>query len=239
MPTFDLKHIRAAKYNHTDGTTKYTDAVEVGDAMAVDLNLRFAEGRLYAEGSLAEYLRSATGGTASIAAKYLKDAFQKLAFGMRDGSRTVNTKAVPSLKYGANDMGNYLGFAFYAPDMIDTVKKYTCVLVLRARFAPPAMQYRTKGENYQFNTPTTTGEFLPDLGGDQDLFEIAVVDDEETAAAWVDAVVNYVAAKKAAARVASVRRMEPTEEPVKEAAAVQEDTTAEAQSETNREEADT
>lgn len=191
MPTFDLKHIRAAKYNHTGGTTSYTNAVKVGDAMSVDLNLRFAEGRLYAEGSLAEYLRSATGGTASMGVKYLTTAFQKLAYGMRDSSRTVNTKAVSSLKYGTNDLGDYVGFAFYAPDMIDTEKKYTCVLVLRTRFGPPAMQYRTKGENYQFNTPTTTGEFLPDLGGDQDLFEIGIADDEETAAAWVDAAVNY------------------------------------------------
>jgi len=193
MPSFDLRHIRAAKYNHTNGTTSYTDACEVGDAMAVDLNLRFAEGRLYAESSLAEMLQSATGGTASIGVKYLKTAFQKLAYGMRDGSRSVNSKTVASLKYGANDLGDYVGFAFYAPDMIDTVKKYTCVLVIRARFGPPAMQYRTKGENYTFNTPTTTGEFLPDLGEDLDLFEIAVADDEATAKAWVDAAVNYTA----------------------------------------------
>lgn len=205
MPTFDLKHIRAGKYNHANGTTSYTDAVEVGDAMQVDLNLRFAEGRLYAESSLAEYLRSATGGTASIAVKYLKDAFQQLAYGMRSGSRSVNSKSVASLKYGAKDLGDYVGFAFYADDMIDAVKKYTCVLVYRSRFAPPAMQYRTKGENYQFNTPTTTGEFLPDLGEDQDLFEIAIADDETTAAAWVDTVVNYTAPKKAAARVAAAR----------------------------------
>lgn len=191
MPTFDLKHIRAGKYNHTNGTTSYTNAVKVGEAMAVDLNLRFAEGRLYAEGALAEYLKSATGGTASMAVKYLTDAFQKLAYGMREGSRQINSKTVSSLKYGANDLGEDLGVAFYAPDKIDTVKKYTCVLVYRARFGPPAMQYRTKANDYQFQTPTTTGEFLPDVGTDQDLFEIAVCDDETTAAAWVDAAVSY------------------------------------------------
>lgn len=195
MPTFDLRHIRAAKYNHSNGTTTYTNAVEVGDAMAVDLNLRFAEGRLYAESSLAEWLQSATGGTASIGVKYLKDAFQKLAFGMREGTRTVSGNSVPSLKYGTKDMGDYVGFAFFAPDMIDTVQKYTCVLVMRARFGPPSYKFRTKGENYTFNTPTTTGEFLPDLGEDQDLFEIAVVDDAATAGAWVDAAVNYTGAK--------------------------------------------
>lgn len=209
MPTFDLKHIRAAKYNHDNGTTSYTGGVEVGDAISVDLNLRFAEGRLYAESSLAEYLTNATGGTASLAVKYIKDAAQKLMYGMRNGSRTVNGKTVTSLKYGANDTGDYVGFAFYAPDMIDTVKKFTCVLVNRARFAPPAMQYRTKGENYEFHTPTTTGEFLPDLGDDKDLFEVAVVDDEETAAAWVDAAVNYSSSKAAKVSAASVQRVSP------------------------------
>lgn len=190
MPTFDLRHIRAAKFNGTSAPT-YTDAVKVGDAMSVNLNLRFAEGRLYTESTLAEYLRSATGGTASIAVKYLTDASQKLMFGMRENTRQANGKSVKSLQYGANDLGNYIGFAFYAPDMVDNVEKYTCVLVMCARFGPPAMQYQTKGENYFFNTPTTTGEFLGDRSDDKNFFELAVVDDEETAAAWVDSVVNY------------------------------------------------
>ena len=191
MPSFDLRHIRAAEYTNTNGTTAYTNACEVGDAIGVNLELRFAEGRLYAEGSLAEYLKEAIGGTCSIGAKYIKSAAQTLLYGVRAGSRTVGTKTISSTKLGANDSGKYVGFAFYAPDMIDGVKKYTAVLVYRARFGYPAMSFQTKGENFTFQTPTTTGEFMPDEGADKDLLEVAVCDTEADAAAWVDAAVNY------------------------------------------------
>ena len=78
--------------------------------------------------------------------------------------------------------------AFYAPDMVDGVKKFTCVLINKALFGPPSMSLQTAGENIQFATPTTSGEFLADDSEDQDLFEIATLDDEEGAKAWVAAV---------------------------------------------------
>ena len=81
-----------------------------------------------------------------------------------------------------------LDWPFSAPDMIDGVRKYTCVLVYRALFGPPAYNYVTKGENLQFQTPTTTGEFLPSHNSDLDMMEIAVADTEALARAWVDAV---------------------------------------------------
>ena len=65
MPSFDLRYIKVGKYDNTDGVISYSDVTTMGDAMNVNIQLRFAEGRLYAEGSLAEYLREATGGTIS------------------------------------------------------------------------------------------------------------------------------------------------------------------------------
>ena len=67
MPQFDLRGIRVAEYtgSKTAGDT-YGTPETAGDAMAVNLELRFAEGRLYAESSLAEYLKKATGGTMSM-----------------------------------------------------------------------------------------------------------------------------------------------------------------------------
>lgn len=58
MPTFDARYIQIAKYNFEKETkaVSYTEKTKVGDAMAVNLELKFAEGRLYAEGKLAEYL---------------------------------------------------------------------------------------------------------------------------------------------------------------------------------------
>ena len=196
MPQFDLRHIYCAKYVNTEGVISYTDAQQIGDAMTANIELRYAEGRLYAESTLAEYMRKAVGGTISLGVKYIKTAAQQLMFGMRTKSRSITytpeggtstTISVSGLAIGGKDEGVYVGVAFYAPDMVDGVRKYTCVLVKKALFGPPSMSLQTAGENIQFSTPTTSGEFLADDSATLELFETAVVDDEQAAIAWVTA----------------------------------------------------
>ena len=65
MPAFDLRYINVAEYTTTDGVTSYGARKSFGDAMGVNLELKHADGRLYAEGKLAEYIKLATGGTVS------------------------------------------------------------------------------------------------------------------------------------------------------------------------------
>ena len=196
MPQFDLRHIYAAKYVNTNGNITYTNPQQVGDAMTANIELRYAEGRLYAESTLAEYMRKAVGGTISLGVKYIKTAAQQLMFGMKSKSRSITytpeggtstTISVSGLAIGGKDEGVYVGVAFYAPDIVDGVRKYTCVLVKKALFGPPSMSLQTAGENIQFNTPTTSGEFLADDSTGLELLETAVVDDEEAAIAWVAA----------------------------------------------------
>lgn len=186
MPAFDLRGIKVAEYKVTNNTPGYETAQTAGDAMNVNLELRHAEGRLYAESSLAEYIKKATGGSISIGVKYLPDAVQKLLFGYTDKPRTVGQATVNGLLMSKNAVAKYAGVAFYAPDMIDGVEKYTCVHVKRALFGPPSYVYQTLGESITFQTPTTSGEFLPDAAGD--LLETAICDDEATAIAWCGAV---------------------------------------------------
>ena len=198
MPQFGLKGIKAAKYVNTAGTITYTNPTEVGDAMTANLELRFAEGRLYAEDMLAEYMRKAVGGTISIGVKYIKQTAQQLLFGVQTKNRNITyiptgttvtaTATATSVVNGGSDLGQYVGLAFYAPDMVDGVKKFTCVFVKKCLFGPPSMSLQTMGENITFNTPTTSGEFLADDRAAPDLFEGAIVDDENEAKAWVTAV---------------------------------------------------
>ena len=192
MPQFDLRDIKIAKYVNTNGTITYTDAQAAGDAMTANLEMRVAEGRLYAESTLAEYMRKATGGTISVGVKYIKTAAQKLMFGSTDKSRSITvsgtTKSVTGLVLGAKSTGNYVGIAFYSPDMVDGVEKYTCVFAHKALFGPPSMSLQTAGESIQFNTPVTAGEFLADDSSAQDMLEVAICDTEDDAKAWVTAV---------------------------------------------------
>lgn len=194
MPMFDFRGIRCGKFTEGEnGDVSYTNHCSIGDAMNCQLQLRFAEGRLYAESSLAEYLRKATGGTISIGVKYIPDKAQTLMFGAKAKERTVNTKTVPGLVYSAADKGNYIGVSFYAPDMIDGEEKYTCIFVVKARFGPPSWNFATMGENFTFQTPTTTGEFLIKDKAGKELVEVAVCDDEETAIAWTKLVLGETA----------------------------------------------
>lgn len=192
MPSFDLRGIKVAKYVNTGGTISYTNAQTMGDAMGVNLELRFAEGRLYAESALAEYMRKAVGGTISIGVKYIPEAVQMILFGSKEKTRSISVDSssvsVKSLVTGGKSDGSYVGVAFYAPDRIDGAEKYTCVKIARAMFGMPSMSYQTAGENIQFNTPTTSGEFMADHSDAQDMLEIAICDTEAAAQAWCEGV---------------------------------------------------
>ena len=199
MPQFGLRSIYAAKYNNTNGVIGYSDIQHVGDAISANLELRYAEGRLYAEDMLAEYMRKAVGGTISIGVKYIKQAAQQLLFNSKTKARTISytptggtatSVTATSVVTGGEDEGQYVGVAFFAPDMVDGVEKYTCVLVKKALFGPPSMSLQTMGESITFKTPTTSGEFLADDSATHDLLEVAIVDNIEAAKAWVQTVLG-------------------------------------------------
>ena len=190
MPFFDLKGILCAKYSKTEDGVKYSDCTSVGDAMNVNLDLRFAEGRVYAESSLAEYMKKATGGTISIGVKYIPQPAQIMMYGAKSGTRNVGEKVITSLKFGKKTTPKYVGTSFYAPDMIDGEEKFTAVFVSRALFGPPSMTFQTANDTITFQTPTTTGEFLRADNEDGDMLEVAVCDTEEEAIAWTKLVLG-------------------------------------------------
>lgn len=191
MPQYGLRGIKVAKYVNTQGVISYTDRQAVGDAMTANFELRRAEARLYAEDGLAEYMVSAVGGTISLGVKYIKDAAQKLMFGLTEKSRNIvvsgTTSEVTGLAVSAKNEGVYVGVGFYCPALKDGAKVFWCCRIAKALFGPPSMSLQTKGENIVFNTPTTTGEMLMDDSANGLIYESAYVDSEAAAVAWVDA----------------------------------------------------
>lgn len=194
MPAIDLRDIKIAKYTNTAGTVAYSDAQSVGEAMTANLELRYAEGRLYAESRLAEYIKKATGGTISIGVKYIPTAAQKVLFGSTEVERTIGSGSssvtLTSLAIGSKSVPNYVGVAFYAPDMVDGVEKYTGVFVHKALFGPPSYAYNTMGESINFNTPTTSGEFLATDATGNAMVEVVTLDTENDAKSWVNLVLG-------------------------------------------------
>lgn len=181
MPQFDLRGMKVAKYQNNDGNVSYGTPVALGDAMNVNIDLRFAEGRLYAESTLAEYVREPTGGTISVGAKYVKKDAEVLMYGCT--AETENDEVT----YTGKDNANYVGYGAYAPDKIDGVTKFTAFFIHKALFGPPSYSIQTKGENIQFSTPTTTGEFLTEDSAKKKLLSRATFATDTEAIAWIDA----------------------------------------------------
>lgn len=198
MPQYGLKNIYAAPYNLEGNTVSYGAPVKVGDAMAAQIEPETVEASLYAEDAKAEYLRLMVGGTISLGVKYILAAAQTLLLGTRADSHSISytpsggsaptTKAITGQKIGANDAGNYVGIAFYSPDLRDTIKKYFCLFIRKCLFGPPSLNLQTKGRNIQFATPTISGQFLATDEEDQDFYAWALADSEAEAKAWVQAV---------------------------------------------------
>lgn len=180
MPQFDLRGMKVAKYQNTNGVISYGTPVALGDAMNVNINLNFAEGRLYAESVLAEYVREPTGGTISVGTKYIKKDAEVLMFGCT--AETDNDEVT----YTGKDNANYVGYGAYAPDKIDGVTKFTAFFIHKTMFGPPGYSLQTKGQNIQFATPTTSGEFLPDDSSDKKMLSRATLATEAAAIAWIN-----------------------------------------------------
>jgi hypothetical protein len=60
--------------------------------------------------------------------------------------------------------------------------------VAKAKFSPPNLNYQTKSESITFQTPTTTGEFMPSDATGMVIQEVAVCNSEAEAKAWCTAV---------------------------------------------------
>ena len=190
MPEFDLRGMKVAKYSYdrTQKKISYDTVMPMGDAMTANLELKFAEGRLYAESALAEYMKKVTGLTISQGVKFIPDETQKLLFKAYELSRSVGSgspKTVNSLAYGKTSTGQYVGSGFYAPDMVDGEEKFTAIFVHKTLFGPPSKTLQTMGETITFQTPTTSGEALVDDAGH--LMEWYTFDTEAEATAWIDA----------------------------------------------------
>ena len=194
MPTYGLRGATVYPYTNNNGTVTYGTGIGAGCAISANLELKFAESRLYACDNLAEYLREVIGGTITFNAKLFPVAAQTAMFGTTTKTRTITvggeTVTATSVVTGGDDAPTYVGFSAYGPDQVDGVKKWTAFVVKKVKFSAPSMNMATKSDSITFQTPTTTGEFLQDDTSDRTLLEVATLDSEAAAQAWIAAVVS-------------------------------------------------
>lgn len=197
---YSMKDIFFGKYGYdkTSGKTTYSDQRLLGHGINATFDFRFAEGRLYASGTLRKFLKKLTGGTISLGVEDLTLAVQQLLFSAESHSQTVGSKSVENIGYGENTRGGYVGVATYVPaDNEEGTDTFICIFARKASFGPAAMSYQTANDSITWNTPTTTGEFVsPDHKDGETaplMLEIGEADSEADAIAWCKAMLNWTA----------------------------------------------
>ena len=111
--------------------------------------------------------------------------FTSEAYNGEDGNPV--TKTVTSVADTSSDDAPYVGFAVYGPDMINHVKKWAAIFVPCVKFSSPNTTLQTRDNNIAFQTPTTTGRFLPDDTDEHVIRDVAILDTEAEAQAWCQA----------------------------------------------------
>ena len=183
MATIGFKGIYAATYSESGSTVSYTGCASMGKPIDCNMELKAAEGRLYAADALDKYRRKITGGSISIVAEDIPDTMRKLIFGEEDSARTVGSAtSVAGLKITDSTVAPYVGIAGYAPEDVNGEDKFHAFFAPKALFASPSMHYKTMDTAIEFQVPTCVGEFMK--AADGEIFEHAILDTEEDAIAW-------------------------------------------------------
>lgn len=197
MARIGLRGATLARYNvDTSGAVTYGLPVSGGCARAANLQLQFAEAELWGCDGLREYLREATGGTITFEATFFTPEMKVLAFGNKERTREITyqnaegvdiTKTITSVADTSSDDAPYVGFAVYSPDLINHVKKWAAIFVPCVKFSSPNTTLQTRDNSIAFQTPTTTGRFLPDDTDEHVIRDVAILDTEAEAQAWCQA----------------------------------------------------
>lgn len=196
MATIGLRGATIARYTNNNGVVTYGAPISGGCARRAELQLQFAEAELWGCDGLREYMREATGGNITFEATFFTPEMQMLAFGATQKTREITytndagtqvTENVSSVVYASDDDAPYVGFAVYSPDMINHEKKWSAIFVACAKFSPPNTTRQTRDNSTAFQTPTTTGRFLPDDTTGHVIQETAICNSEAEAQAWCQA----------------------------------------------------
>lgn len=198
MPLYGFRGVYIAKRHENNGTVTYDAPITPGCPVRAQLEFQFAEADFWCKDALTIVKRKATGGQVTFEAAYLSDAAKALAFGATAKTReltytdkqgTSQTKEVTSVVYAESDQAPYVGFAGYGPDASgDSDDKFTAFFIGKTKFSPPSLNLQTINGSITFQTPTTTGRFMPDGSAGGVIQEVGTFDSEEEARAWCEAV---------------------------------------------------
>lgn len=175
MATTGIKHPVFAPITSRPAGAKpvYGTGLLIGKATKADITINTAEGKLYADDSLAEYDSKFQSGSISVGVDELTPAKKSALFGY-----TIDSSSGKQiLKKGASDVAPHGGFGYYKTKKIDGVRKYEVKWLYDVVFRETNDNAETANENVNFQTPEIAGEILPIIGlGNDDWCEEQICD---------------------------------------------------------------
>ena len=130
----------------------------IGKAIQADIAITSNNVKLAADDGTAEVDNGFQTGTVTLITSDLSDTNQTdlLGHAVSDGELTAN----------GDDKSEDAGFGFYGKTVVNGVKKWRAIWLVKVQFAEPADSNATKGDTTVFGTSTIVGEIMRDDNGD-------------------------------------------------------------------------
>lgn len=158
-------------------TGAYTEGFQCGKAVSTDITPNYNEGSLYGDNELQEYVKEFKDADVNLTVTTMPIASATVMFGHAVDEATQN------VIFSGNDSANFVGYGFYATEIINNVKSYPAVVLPKVKFTESAESYTTKGESIEFKTPALAGKAYTDINGNWKYKQL--FDTEAEAIEWI------------------------------------------------------
>ena len=140
------------------GESAYNKPFFCGKAIGITVTPSYAEGGLYGDDAQAEYDKEFRYADVVLNTTTLpKEAHEKMF-----GHGTEETDVVV---YKLDDEAKYVGMAWISVEKVDGKTSFVANFLPRVKFAEPAGDYSTKGENIEYKTPSISGRAVANTEG--------------------------------------------------------------------------
>ena len=151
MAKIGLSYIRYSKLTEAqDGTPTYDGSKTLGKAVSCSSSITNNSATLYADDTLAESDTSFQNGTLTLGTDDERDEIFADLLGHEAGE---NGEVVCN----ANDIAPWVGVGRVVMKIVDNVRYYKAIVLLKVKFGQPSDDENTKGESVEFATSSIEG----------------------------------------------------------------------------------
>ena len=185
MATIGIKHPVFAPISPTSvegARPTYNAGTVLGKAVKADVNLTFAEGKLFADDVLAEYASKFQSGTITAGVDELTAEKRVIVF----GNTLDTTSGASTLVKGTEDTAPHGGFGYFKTKQVDGKKKFNAKWYFDTVWHEGNDTAETGNDGITFQTTEITGSILPVVGwGNNNWMEEETFNTEAEAVSWL------------------------------------------------------